>query len=163
MGKAVPIRRPGLGGEAARRLQRIDRLAWLLDRSIPLGKWRIGLDPILGLLPGAGDWIGSVLSLYVLYEGARLGVRGTVLARMTANILVETIVGSVPLVGDLFDFAWRANTRNMALIHQHYRPGAEPRSLGWVWAVIGGAAFVVLALAGLLAYVVVKAVIGLAG
>ncbi len=160
-GDAVPMPRSRPGTDAARRLQRIDRLAWVLDRSIPIGRWRIGLDPILGLLPGLGDWIGAMLSLYVLYEGARLGVRGGVLARMTLNILVETIVGAVPVLGDLFDFAWKANSRNMALVRRHYRPGLEPRSLAWVWATVGVAALLVLALAVGIVVLVVNAFAGL--
>src|SRR6188474_116355 len=68
--------------ETAMRFQRLRSLSWVLDRSIPLGKWRIGLDPIIGLLPGAGDWIGALLSLYVFYEGARLGMSKGVLTRM---------------------------------------------------------------------------------
>lgn len=140
------------------RLQRIDRLSWLLDRSIPVGRWRIGLDPIIGLLPGIGDWIGALLSLYVLYEGARLGLPGTALTRMSGNILVETVIGAVPVVGDLFDFGWRSNTRNMALIRRHYRPGLRPRSLRWVGLTVALISFVVLVLAGVLAFAAVKGV-----
>lgn len=161
--EARPLPPVEISDEAERRLRRVNRLAWVLDRSIPLGKWRIRLDPILGILPGFGDWIGAGLSLYVLYEGARLGMRGGVLARMTANILVETIVGTVPVVGDLFDFAWRANTRNMFLIRQHYRPGQAPRSMGWVWAVMGGVSLGVLTLVGTLGYFVVQTTAGLLG
>ncbi len=140
------------GSTAERRLRRLRGLAWVLDRSIPLGRWRIGLDPILGLLPGAGDWIGAVLSLYVLYEGARVGTPKSVLARMAGNILVETVVGSVPVLGDLFDFAWQANMRNLALVEQHYRPGIEPRSLGWVWVAIAVFALIVIGLLAGLVY-----------
>jgi hypothetical protein len=159
--EARPLPRPGVSSEAGRRLRRIERLAWLLDRSIPVGKWRIGLDPILGVLPGLGDWLGALLSLYVLYESARLGVHGGVLGRMTGNILIETIIGAVPVVGDLFDFVWRANTRNLALLQTHYRPGQSPRSLGWVGAVVGAVALGVLALVGFLGYLVVKAIMAL--
>lgn len=159
--EARPWPRPAESGEAARRLRRIERLAWVLDRSIPIGKWRIGLDPILGVMPGLGDWLGAVLSLYVLYESARLGVRGGVLSRMTANILVETIIGAVPVLGDLFDFVWRANTRNVALLQAHYRPGQSPRSLGWVVATVVIVAIAVLALVSVLAYLAVKAVLAL--
>jgi hypothetical protein len=144
--------------EARRRLRRIERLAWILDRSIPLGKWRIGLDPLLGLMPGWGDGLGAVLSLYVLYESARLGVRGGVLSRMAGNILLETIIGAVPVVGDLFDFAWRANTRNIALLHRHYDPNRTPRSVGWVWAVVGLVALGVIALIAVLAYLVLQGI-----
>lgn len=156
-GEAVPIPRTQAGRDATRRLRRIERLAWVLDRSIPLGRWRIGLDPLLGLLPGFGDWIGALLSLYVLYEGVRLGLRGGVLVRMTLNILVETVVGAVPVLGDVFDFAWQANTRNLALIRRHYRPGLEPRSLAWVGATVAVAAALVLALAVGFAILVVNA------
>jgi hypothetical protein len=156
--EARPMQQLAPSHDAARRLRRIERLAWVLDRSIPLGKWRIGLDPILGLMPGFGDWMGAALSLYVLYESARLGVRGAVLGRMTGNILVETIIGAVPVVGDLFDFAWRANTRNIALLHRHYHPERAPRSLGWVGAVVGVVALCIFALIGLLAYLLVSAI-----
>lgn len=148
-------------GGAERRWRRLERLAWIMDRSIPIGRWRIGLDPILGLIPGLGDWVGAVLSLYVLYEGARLGVRGGVLARMTGNILVETIVGAIPVLGDLFDFAWQANTRNLALLRRHYQPGLAPRSLRRVLLTVGAAAFAVLLLIGALAYFFVRAIVGL--
>jgi hypothetical protein len=108
MGVAIPIPRSAEYDDAQRRLQRLRRLSWVLDRSIPIGRWRIGLDPILGLFPGAGDWIGAVLSLYVVYESARLGAPAHLLARMGGNILVEALVGTVPILGDLFDFAWQA-------------------------------------------------------
>ncbi|MDO8542261.1 MAG: DUF4112 domain-containing protein [Opitutaceae bacterium] len=141
---------------AAKRLRRLRGLAWFLDRSIPIGRWRIGVDPILGLLPGAGDWLGAVLSLYVLYEGARLGMPRGVLTRMGGNILVETIVGAVPVLGDLFDFAWQANTRNLALIERHYHPGFEPRSLGRIWFAVALFGVLVMALLAALIYAAVK-------
>lgn len=153
-------RRPS-SNDAERRLRRLSRLAWLLDRSIPLGKWRIGVDPILGLVPGLGDWLGALLSLYFLYESARLGVRGSVLARMTTNILVETVVGALPVVGDLFDFAWQANARNLRLLQRYYDPDLEPRSLRGVMLTVGIVALGVMALVTALAYVVVRAIMGL--
>ena len=136
--------------ESAARMRRLRAVSWLLDRSIPVGRWRIGLDPLLGLVPGAGDWIGGVLSLYVFYEGARLGVPNRVLTRMAGNILVETLVGAVPILGDLFDFAWQANMRNVALIEQHYRPDLRVRSFQQIgWFVVLFAALVLTITAGL--------------
>lgn len=148
MGVAIPIPRSDSAGESQRRLQRIRTLAWVFDRSIPIGRWRIGLDPILGLVPGAGDWIGALVSLYVVYESARLGAPSRLLARMGGNILLEAIVGTVPLVGDLFDFAWKANSRNLALIEHHYRDGMDrtrdPRSMRQIWTMVAVICVVVL-------------------
>jgi hypothetical protein len=113
------------------RLTRVRRLAWLMDRSIPIGGGRrIGLDPLLGLWPGAGDALGAVISLYVVYEGARLGLPLRVLGRMLGNILVEAVAGTVPLVGDVFDAVWGANMRNVRLVDQHYRPERPDRPSG---------------------------------
>ncbi|WP_221032448.1 DUF4112 domain-containing protein [Actomonas aquatica] len=107
------------------RLRRVRGLARVLDSSIPLGGGRrIGLDPIIGLLPGGGDAIGAIFSCYILWEGARLGVPGRNLWRMAGNILLETVVGAVPIAGDLFDFAWQANVRNVRLIERTLRSGA---------------------------------------
>jgi hypothetical protein len=156
-----PERLPRRKTSAAQRLRRIERLAWLLDRSIAVGNWRIGIDPILGLLPGVGDALGTLLSMYVVYEGARLGVRGPVLMRMTWNVLLEAIFGAIPVLGDLFDFAWQANTRNIGLIHRHYQPHLKPRSLGWVWAVIVIVAVLLVAFIVFLAYLLMKTTIGI--
>ena|SRR5688572_27063399 len=154
VGVAIPIPRATDRDDPRRRLQRLRTLAWLLDRSIPIGRWRIGLDPILGILPGAGDWIGAVLSLYVVYESARLGAPAQLLARMGGNILVEALIGTVPLVGDLFDFAWQANSRNLVLIEKHHakmEPSRlKPRSMTAIWAMLALVCIVVLAvIAGL--------------
>src|SRR5688572_10077392 len=161
-GVAVPIPRAVPSTEAARRLGRLRSLAWFLDRSIPIGKWRIGVDPLIGLLPGAGDWIGALLSIYVLYEGARLGLPLGVLGRMSGNILVETIVGAVPVLGHLFDFAWQANTRNLALIEAHYRPGMRARGLRKLWLALLMFTLVVLAVSGALIYFAIKGLLALA-
>lgn len=140
------------------RLRRLEGLAWLLDRSIPVGRYRIGLDPILGLIPGLGDSIGALLSLYVLYEGARLGAPGPILVRMTGNILVEAVVGAIPLLGDVFDFVWQANTRNMRLIHRHYAPDWKPRSLRAVWGAVAVVAVLILLVVVGLAWMLFNAV-----
>lgn len=155
-GVATPLPRPPPSPEAARRLGRLRRLAWLLDRSIPVGRWRIGLDPILGLIPGAGDWLTALLSLYIVYEGARLGVPAKALTRMAGNILLEALVGAVPLLGDLFDFAWQANTRNLQLIEQHYHPSLHARPLRRIWLALATFAFAVLALLSVLVFGLVK-------
>ena len=101
--------------------RRLARLAWLLDNSIPLPgvRFRIGLDAILGLIPGVGDLLGVLLSSYIVREAARAGAPPSVLARMAANIAIEGVVGLVPFFGDVFDAAWKANQRNLALFEAH--------------------------------------------
>ena len=99
-------------------LRRVARLAyWLDDRfRIPGTNRRVGLDGLVGLLPGIGDVGTSLIAAYILLEAARLGVPKAVLARMLANIGVDFAVGLVPLVGDLADLAWKANRRNAHLL-----------------------------------------------
>lgn len=105
------------GTATARDVKHLRRLARLLDSSIPLpGGFRIGLDGILGLIPGVGDALGASLSTYIVVQAARLGASPTQLLRMMMNILLETLMGTIPVLGDLFDFAWKANERNMALL-----------------------------------------------
>lgn len=139
--------------DAHRRLQRLRALAWLLDRSIGVGpKARFGLDPILGLVPGVGDWLGGLLSLYIVYEGMRLGLSWPVIGRMLGNVAVETVAGAVPVAGDVFDFWWQANIRNLQLVEKHYRPSLAPRSLRSIgWLVAGLAVLVLATLAGAIA------------
>jgi hypothetical protein len=103
-----------------RRRERMERVAFLLDDAFrfPGTERRVGLDALIGLVPGIGDAAGALLSSYFLYEGARLGVSIATLLRMTLNIGIETGVGLVPVLGDLFDFAFKANDRNARLIER---------------------------------------------
>jgi hypothetical protein len=105
------------------------RLAHWLDSAIPLpGGYRIGLDGIVGLIPGAGDAVGALLSTYVVTLAARLGVPSTVLLRMIGNVVLDTLVGFIPLLGDLFDFAYKSNRRNFALLEEHAGRAAPGRA-----------------------------------
>lgn len=118
-----------MGAEVNPRLRRIRFMANLLDTCVVLpGGMRVGLDPLIGLVPWIGDLAGAALSFYLVFEAAMLGVPKRVLARMMGNIGVEALVGLAPVVGDLFDAVWKANARNLALIEAHHRPGARPRS-----------------------------------
>jgi uncharacterized protein DUF4112 len=100
------------------RMARLRRVGWLLDNSIPIPgtRYHLGIDQIIGLVPGIGDLIGGVLSLYIIVEAWRLGVPRGLLARMGWNVAVDTLVGEIPLLGDLFDIAFKANIRNLALL-----------------------------------------------
>jgi hypothetical protein len=113
------------------RVERLRRLAVLLDDSIPIPGtgFRIGVDSIIGLIPGAGDLAGGAFSLYILLQAARMGVPRSLLARMGWNLAVDVVVGAIPLLGDVFDAGFKANLRNLALLERHVdRPAASARS-----------------------------------
>lgn len=98
--------------------ERLERLATLLDASIkiPFTEFRIGLDSLIGLIPGIGDVASGLISLLVVYRGWRLGVGLPTVMRMLWNLLVDVIVGTIPIAGDVFDMVYKANLRNVALI-----------------------------------------------
>ena len=105
----------------ADRIARIDALATLMDTAfvIPGTQIRFGLDALIGLIPGIGDAITTIISLFIVREARALGAPPLLIARMIANVALDGIVGAVPLVGDAFDVAFRANRRNMALLRAH--------------------------------------------
>ena len=102
-------------------LRRVEQLAyWLDDRyRLPGTRFRIGVDGLVGLIPGVGDAVTSTLTAYIIYEAWRLGVPTSMLARMLANLGIDTVVGIVPVVGDLLDIGFKANRRNLRLLHRH--------------------------------------------
>jgi hypothetical protein len=119
-------------GAAGRReaLDRLDNMARLLDTAIavPGTRIRFGADSVIGLVPGIGDLITTAMSAYIVYEAQRLGAPKHLVARMVGNIAVDGLIGAVPLVGDLFDLAWRANRRNVKLLRDHLeRKGVTSR------------------------------------
>lgn len=110
--------------DAAKRLttlDRIRRLSRLMDTSIriPVFGFRIGLDPIIGLVPGAGDFVSTAFSAYIIFLATRFGIPHQDLAKMIFNVGLEAVVGTVPLVGDLFDAFYKSNIRNLAILEQH--------------------------------------------
>ncbi len=103
------------------RLLRLDALANLLDTAfiVPGTNIRFGIDALIGLVPGIGDIVTTAISLFIVREAHALGASRIVVARMLGNVALDGVVGAVPLFGDLFDVAWRANRRNVALLRQH--------------------------------------------
>jgi hypothetical protein len=99
----------------------VTRFAWWLDAGIriPGTNLRFGLDPILGLVPGAGDVAGAVLAGWILIEAIRLGASRATLVRIAGNVALDAGLGAIPLIGDIFDFTWKANLRNVALLERH--------------------------------------------
>lgn len=136
-------------------LARIRALSHLLDNavSIPGTNYRIGLDPLLGLLPAAGDYVSAALSGYVVIEAARLGASKATLGRMVLNIIIDTLIGTFPILGDFFDFAWKANARNVALLESQVSAPKERERSDW-WFVILLLVILALVLIGITALVV---------
>jgi hypothetical protein len=116
-------------------LKNIDYLAKLMDAQfrVPGTNFRFGLDALIGLIPGGGDLSTFAVSGYMLWIMAQNGASGYILARMVLNVLLDTIIGSIPILGDLFDMVYKSNMRNMRLMQEHYREG---RHRGSAWKVI---------------------------
>lgn len=143
------------------RLARLRRLARWMDSSIRLpGGYRVGLDGIVGLVPVVGDAVGAAAAAYIVVQAARMGASTATLMRMIVNVLVEVLVGAVPLVGDVFDFAWKANNRNVGLLerepHRLTGDGSARRRLTAATLMLLGTFLLVLVLlvVGLLALLV---------
>lgn len=111
-------------------LKRLRQLSRLLDNiiTIPGTKIGFGLDPIIGLIPIGGDFLGVVFSSYIILEAARLGVSRATLGKMVFNVILDGLVGTVPVLGDLFDFAWKANTNNIKLLEEYLKFPSEQKS-----------------------------------
>ncbi|RCJ27539.1 hypothetical protein A6770_25705 [Nostoc minutum NIES-26] len=104
-------------------LKRLRQLSRLLDKviTIPGTPIAIGLDPILGFIPIGGDFLGFLLSSYIIVEAARLGVPKATLGRMLLNVIIDSLIGAIPVAGDFFDFAWKANEYNLKLLEEHFK------------------------------------------
>ena len=146
--------------------KRLERLAWFLDNSIPIPgtKARVGFDPLIGLLPGIGDSLGALFSSYILAAAARLGAPKSVLLKMAFNIALDAVAGAVPVLGDLFDFAWKANQRNVELLGAYVE---QPRktvvtSRLFVWG-LGLLLFGLVMFIGLLSFLLFRALWHAAG
>ncbi len=102
-------------------LKRLRRLSRILDKvvTIPGTPIHIGLDPLVGFIPIGGDVVGIILASYIVIEAAKLGVPKATLRKMVLNVIIDGLVGSVPVIGDLFDFAWTANEYNIKLLEEH--------------------------------------------
>ena len=137
--------------DADERLRWVERIARLMDSQfrLPGTQFRFGLDPLLGLVPIVGDLSTTVVSVALLLTMLRHGASGAVVVRMALNILLDTVVGAVPLLGNVFDFAYKSNERNVALLRRHYAEGRHPGSgKGLVALLLLG----FLAVAGLVAW-----------
>ena len=146
--------------EAQRQLrERLNFLAWLLDSSIPIPgtSLTIGLDAVIGLFPFIGDLIGVLASSFILAEANRMGVGRTILARMAFNVAIEGVIGIVPVVGDVFDAAWKANQKNVRLLNAWAeRPRQTRRASGLFLAGLTVALVAFLGACSYLTYLLVR-------
>jgi hypothetical protein len=131
-----------------RGLEALRRWARIFDSAfrIPGTQITFGIDPILGLVPGLGDVASPVFSLFFIWHGLRLGVPKVVLARMVLNVLIDTGVGVIPILGDLFDFGWKANAWNLALLERHAMPGRAATSADYLFVTLCALVIVAVAL-----------------
>lgn len=129
------------------RLELLRRVARALDSALPVPgtSFRFGLDPILGLIPGVGDLVSPLFTLGILFQARDLGVPRLVQLRMIFNVAIDVLTGFVPLIGDLFDFAWKANNLNMALLERHAYEEHEPSAGDWAFVAMCVALLVVIA------------------
>jgi hypothetical protein len=113
--------------ENQRKLKGLDRLAWVLDSSIPIpGTSRtIGLDGIIGLIPGVGDAFAGMLSGYIIIKALIMGLPIFIIAQMVVNMIIEGVVGVIPFFGDIFDFIFKSNRRNVKLMQRYLEDPKE--------------------------------------
>jgi hypothetical protein len=111
----------GAGSARADSVARLEALSRLLDSAVPIPgtNQRVGIDALLGLFPGVGDLVSTALASYLIWEARQLGLPRWKIARMIGNVAVDTVVGAVPLAGDVFDVFFRANRRNMRILRDH--------------------------------------------
>ncbi len=116
-------------------MKQVALLTKLMDKQfkVPGTDFRFGLDGLIGLIPGAGDVTTFAVSCYLLALMAKNGASSYVMTRMVLNVLIDVVVGSIPFVGDVFDFAFKANSRNLRLMQEHYVDG---RHRGSAWKII---------------------------
>lgn len=139
-------------------LHRLRSLAHILDNAIPIPgtPYRIGIDPIVGLLPGGGDLVMAAFSVYIVWESARLGLPRSTVTRMVSNLVFDTVIGSVPVAGDLFDVTWKANSKNVRLLEAHLDSPQHQKkvSQGFVLLLLFGFLALVIGIAALSVFVI---------
>ena len=147
--------------EVVESLRRLARL-WDSGFRVPGTNIAFGLDPLVGLVPGVGDAAGALVASYVVLQAARLDVPGLTLLRMLANIAIDTLLGTVPVIGDVFDVVWKANLKNVALIEHHLADPHGARRASRLWLIVVVAVLLLLAASGIAAgWLVVRALMRL--
>ena len=130
------------------RLKSIAKISKLMDSQFEIGGFKFGLDPILNLIPFAGDAATGVVSFALVYSMHKHGASGKIVVKMLWNVLVDLVVGAIPLLGWVFDFYFKANDRNIKLLNEHYLEGKHTGSGKGIftWILIGFVLFIALAI-----------------
>lgn len=165
MAKPILIRSSDSPDSKQAKLVHLRQISNVWDRAIgiPGTKWRVGLESLLGLMPIGGDAVGLVLSGYILWHAVQFNLPRSVLIRMVFNVVIDAVVGSIPLLGDLFDTTWKANTKNVNLLESYLQaPTNQPRTAdrGFMWLLFGGLVLVavfLIAIAAGAAFLIAKA------
>ncbi|MGD1717803.1 DUF4112 domain-containing protein [Dapis sp. BLCC M172] len=156
MKKSYPTT-PGNQPQTAK-VRELRKLSDLLDNAIrvPGTSLGIGLDPVLGLIPGGGDVLGGLISVYIVFSAATMGLPKETLTRMASNIVFDSLAGIVPVFGDLFDVAWKANSKNMDLLESHleYPQVSKSADRWFIFLVLGGLILFVIAIAALGVFII---------
>jgi hypothetical protein len=136
------------------RIEGLRRISQLLDSAfeLPGTSYRIGLDPVIGLVPWVGDLVSPLFTIALLWQAREMALPRVVQLRMVINVAIDALIGAVPVAGDLFDFAWKANNMNMALLERHAHTARRASAGDWLFVagiiaallIIAAAPFVIL-------------------
>jgi hypothetical protein len=141
---------------------RVRRLSQFLDNAVtvPGTSYRVGVDPLLGLFPGMGDYLGAFLSGYIIFEGARLGASRATLIRMFFNVILETIIGLIPGLGDIFDVFWKANAKNQSLLEQKLASAETREKADWLFliALLVGLGLIIIGITSLSLWILISVI-----
>lgn len=146
------------------RLVRLRTLSTLLDNAIaiPGTNYRVGIDPLLGLIPGGGDTLSAFFSAYIILEAALLGLPRETLGRMVLNIIIDTVLGSFPIVGDIFDVTWKANAKNVDLVEAHLKlPESSQKADKFFIALLVGGLLLFVGIVAFLSITVIRFILSL--
>jgi Domain of unknown function (DUF4112) len=141
------------------KLEHLRSLSVLWDESlrIPGTNFRVGLESIIGFLPFGGDAIGILLSCYILFHAVQFKLPQSILLRMALNIMIDGVIGTIPLLGDLFDTAWKANTRNVDLLEAHLRHPKTSHSANRRFLILlGVGVFLVVSMLAVIGVAIIK-------
>lgn len=147
MKRAPVVRLRQLTRGQEQRLELLRRASRLLDSALPVPgtSFRFGLDPILGLIPGLGDLVSPLFTIGIIWQARDLGLPRVIQLRMIFNVIIDTVIGMIPLAGDLFDFAWKSNDMNLTLLEKHAYEERTGSAGDWVFVLACIAALVVIA------------------